>query len=58
MTEYRIGKAIVRMHGQPDREELEKATAEFLSKVLQHRRKLEKERREADAQRQTDLRGM
>lgn len=44
MTEYKIGKAIVRMHGTPDQKNLEEATARFLSKVVQHRRKQEKER--------------
>lgn len=48
MTEYKIGKAIVRMHGTPDRKNLEEATARFLAKVEQQRRKQAKERREGN----------
>ena len=44
MTEYKIGKAIVRMHGTPDQKNLEEATERFLNKVVQQRRKQEKER--------------
>lgn len=44
MTEYKIGNAIVRMHGKPDQANLEAATARFLNKVVQQRRKQEKER--------------
>lgn len=58
MTEYKIGNAIVRMHGTPNREIIEPAAARFLAKVEQKKRKAAKERREADAQRQADLRGM
>lgn len=39
MTEYRIGNAIVRVHGEPDRERLEAATEKLLKKVIQHRKK-------------------
>ena len=49
MTEYKIGKAIVRMHGTPNRENLEEATARFLAKVEQQRRKQAKERSKQDA---------
>lgn len=35
MTEYKIGKAIVRMHGEPDREKVKAATEKFLNKVVQ-----------------------
>lgn len=48
MTEYKIGKAIVRMHGTPDRKNLEEATARFLAKVEQKRRKAAQERRKTD----------
>ena len=48
MTEYKIGKAIVRMHGTPDQKNLEEATARFLNKVVQQRRKQAKERSESD----------
>ena len=48
MTEYKIGPAIVRMHGKPDQENLESATARFLNKVVQQRRKKAKERSESD----------
>lgn len=34
MTEYRIGPAIVRMHGQPDKEKVKAATEKFLNKVV------------------------
>ena len=34
MTEYKIGPAIVRMHGQPDKEKVKAATERFLTKVL------------------------
>lgn len=48
MTEYKIGPAIVRIHGKPNQENLEAATAKFLNKVVQQRRKQEKERRKND----------
>jgi hypothetical protein len=44
MMEYKIGNAIVRMHGKPDQANLEAATARFLAKVEQQRRKQAKER--------------
>lgn len=48
MTEYKIGPAIVRMHGKPDQKNLEEATARFLTKVVQQRCKKAKERSERD----------
>lgn len=54
MTEYKIGPAIVRMHGKPDQANLEAATARFLNKVVQQRRKQAKERSGKD-ERKTDL---
>lgn len=53
MTEYKIGKAVVRMHGTPNREIIEPAAAKFLAKVEQQRRKAAKERRADDAGKQT-----
>lgn len=44
MAEYKIGPAIVRIHGKPNQENLEAATAKFLNKVVQQRRKQDKER--------------
>lgn len=38
-AEYRVGKAIVRMHGTPNRENLEAATLKFLNAVECQRRK-------------------
>lgn len=45
MTEYKIGRAIVRMHGTPNRENLEAAAVRFLADVSKKKRKAEKERR-------------
>ncbi len=42
-AEYKIGKATVRMHGTPDRENLKVATLKFMQKVEQARRKQKKE---------------
>ena len=33
MTEYRIGNAIVRMHGTPDQEKVKAAAEQFLREV-------------------------
>lgn len=33
MTEYRIGNAIVRMHGQPNMERIKEATVRFLTEI-------------------------
>lgn len=38
MTEYRVGKAIVRVHGKAEREKIEEATAIFLKKVRRKRK--------------------
>ena len=39
VTEYKIGKAIVRMHGTPNREKLEAATLKFMKQArLQKKR--------------------
>ena len=48
MAEYKIGPAIVSIHGKPNQENLEAATARFLNKVVQQRRKQAKERSEKD----------
>jgi hypothetical protein len=53
MTEYKIGPARVRMHGKPNQENLEAATAKFLNKVVQQRRKKAKERSESDDRKTT-----
>lgn len=37
--EYRFGNTIVRIHGECDREKLKLATADFLKKAEQQRRK-------------------
>ncbi len=42
MTEYRIGKAIVRMHGTPDREKIEAATVTLIKKARQCKKRKEK----------------
>ena len=42
-AEYKIGRAIVRMHGTPDRAKLEEATLKFMQKVEQKRRQQRKE---------------
>lgn len=42
-AEYKIGRAIVRMHGVPDRERLEAATLKFMQKVEQKKRQQKKE---------------
>lgn len=41
MKEYRKGKAIIRVHGQVERERVEAATIDFLKKVERIRRKKE-----------------
>jgi len=46
VTEYRIGNAIVRMHGTPDREKVEAATLKFMKQVeLRRRQKMREEQR-------------
>ena len=37
--EYKFGNAIVRIYGECDREKLKRATADFLKKAEQQRRK-------------------
>lgn len=43
VTEYKIGKAIVRMHGTPDREKLEAATLKFMRQVQLRKRQQKEE---------------
>ena len=43
VVEYRIGKAIVRMHGTPDREKVEAATLKFMKQVQLRKRQQMKE---------------
>lgn len=57
MTEYKIGNAVVRMHGTPNREIIEPAAARFLAKVEQKKRKAAKERRDGHDN-QTAVRGV
>lgn len=42
MTEYKIGRAIVRIHGKPDQEKVKAATERFLKKVEEAKRKAKK----------------
>ena len=42
VTEFKVGKATVRMHGTPDREKLEAATRKFMERVLAQKRKQER----------------
>jgi hypothetical protein len=56
MTEYKIGKAIVRMHGTPNREIIEPAAARFLARVEQKKRKAAKEGGERNDRNQTSVR--
>lgn len=58
MTEYRIGKAIVRMHGTPNRETIEPAAARFLAKAEKQRRMAQKERRDGYDRNETCVRGV
>ena len=47
--EYIIGRAKVRIHGEPPtREQIEPATVQFLKKVLEQRKRQEKERKRTD----------
>ena len=43
VTEYRIGNAIVRMHGTPDREKVEAATLKFMKQVQLRKKQQKKE---------------
>lgn len=47
VTEYKIGPAIVRMHGQPEKEKVKAATEKFLNRVERIRR--EQARKEGKA---------
>lgn len=40
VTEYKIGKAIVRMHGTPNRKNLEAATLKFVKQVRIQKKKV------------------
>ncbi len=44
MTEYKIGKAVVRIHGSADREQLEQSTIIFMKKV----KKCQKEKQKSE----------
>lgn len=43
MTEYKIGAATVRIHGEADRERIKAATEKFAKRVLIARQKQRKE---------------
>ena len=43
VTEYKIGKATVRMHGTPDREKVEAATMRLIKKARLRKKALMKE---------------
>ena len=43
MTEYKIGRAIVRIHGSVNQDTVRAATERFVKKVMQHKKKKEKE---------------
>lgn len=45
MVQYRIGSATVRIHGNPDREQIEAATLLFLKAAQQQKRKVRNEAR-------------
>ena len=49
MTEYRIGNAIVRIHGEPDQENLKAATEKFMKKVHKARKQKRKENENVSA---------
>lgn len=38
MKEYKIGNAKVRMHGEPNKENIKDATEKFMKKVLRKRK--------------------
>lgn len=58
MTEYRIGKAVVRMHGTPNREIIGPAAAQFLRNAEQQKRRAEQERRDDRDRNETCVRGV
>lgn len=43
VTEYRVGNAIVRIHGEVDQERLKTATEKFMKKVHKARKQKRKE---------------
>ena len=43
MTEYRIGNAVVRIHGEVDHDNLKAATEKFMKKVHKARKQKRKE---------------
>lgn len=43
MTEYKIGNAVVRIHGEADQEKLKTATEKFMKKVHKIRKQKRKE---------------
>ena len=47
MTEYKIGCATVRIHGEPDKEKIKAATEIFLKKVEKHKKSIHR-RKEND----------
>lgn len=44
MKEYKHGSALVRIHGNPDRDKLKEATGDFLKKVERCRNEKKKEK--------------
>lgn len=42
MEEYKIGPAVIRMHGKPDRERLKAASERFMKQVMQAKKKAAK----------------
>lgn len=57
MTEYQIGNAIVRIHGVCDQDSLHKATARFLKRARQQRKKVRNEAREKANERTAQVDG-
>lgn len=43
MTEFKFKNAVIRIHGQPDTEKLRAATERYLKKVVQAKKKKERE---------------
>lgn len=41
-TEYKIGSAIVRIHGQPDKEKIKEVTEIFLKQIQKRKKECEK----------------
>lgn len=44
MTEYKIGNALVRIHGTADQNNVKAATERFIKRAIQQKKKKEKER--------------